>query len=298
MSATANRPLRVGDWHVDPALGEIARDGERLRLDGRNMRLLLHLAGHAGEVVSVDELLDAVWRGVIVTPDSVYQAVTSLRRVLGDNAKDPAYIATVPRLGYRMVARVEPWRDTPQAVAPDASRRRPRWAGIAAAALIAVAGAGSWMAFAPGRAVHAVAPAPPSIAVLPLLDLTTQAMDEKYFADGLTEEIIDRLGALPGAHVPGATASFYYKDKSLPVADIALALGVAYVLDGSVRKSDNTFRIAVRALRASDGGVIWTHSYERPIGDVVAIQKDVAGEIARALPSALNAASAAPDDAR
>ena len=128
MSATANRPLRVGDWHVDPALGEIARGGERLRLDGRNMRLLLHLAGRAGEVVSVDELLDAVWRGVIVTPDSVYQAVTSLRRVLGDNAKDPAYIATVPRLGYRLVARIEPWRDTLQAVAPDA-RRRPRWAG-------------------------------------------------------------------------------------------------------------------------------------------------------------------------
>ena len=298
MSATPNRLLRVGDWRVDPSLGEIARDGERVRLDGRNMRLLLHLAGRKGEVVSVDELLDAVWRGVIVTPDSVYQAVTSLRRVLGDNAKDPAYIATVPRLGYRMVARVEPWRDTPQAVAPNAPRRWQRWAGIAAATLIAVAGAGSWMAFAPGRAAHAVAPAPLSIAVLPLLDLTTQAMGEEYFADGLTEEIIDRLGALPGAHVPGATASFYYKDKSLPVAEIAQALGVTYVFDGSVRKSADTFRVAVRALRASDGSVIWTHSYERPIGDVVAIQKDVAGEIARALPSALNAASAATDDAR
>ena len=75
------------------------------------MRLLLCLAEHAGEVVSIDELLEQVWTGVIVTPDSVYQAVTSLRRMLGDDPKQPTYIATVPRLGYRMVASVSPWVD-------------------------------------------------------------------------------------------------------------------------------------------------------------------------------------------
>ena len=71
------------------------------------MRLLLCLAEHAGEVVSIDELLSQVWSGVIVTPDSVYQAVTSLRRLLGDDPKQPTYIATVPRLGYRMIAAVD-----------------------------------------------------------------------------------------------------------------------------------------------------------------------------------------------
>ena len=79
------------------------------------MRLLLCLAERAGEVVSIDELLDQVWSGVVVTPDSVYQAVASLRRQLGDDAKEPAYIATVPRLGYRMVATVTPWTDEPSA---------------------------------------------------------------------------------------------------------------------------------------------------------------------------------------
>src|SRR5262245_37538182 len=93
-------PLRIGAWKIDPAAGELSRDGQTVRVEARTMRLLLYLAQHAGEVVSIDELLNQVWSGVIVTPDSVYQAVTSLRRLLGDDARQPSYIANVPRLGY------------------------------------------------------------------------------------------------------------------------------------------------------------------------------------------------------
>src|ERR1700693_5891192 len=105
--------LRIGAWCVNPTSGQISRNGETARLEARTMRLLLCLAEHAGEVVSIDDLLSQVWSEVIVTPDSVYQAVTSLRRVLGDDPKQPTYIATVPRLGYRMVATVSPWADRP-----------------------------------------------------------------------------------------------------------------------------------------------------------------------------------------
>ena len=80
--------------------GQISRDGETVRLELRTMRLLLCLAEHAGKVVSIDHLLAHVWIGVTVTSDSVYQAVTSLRRILGDDPKQPTYIATVPRCGY------------------------------------------------------------------------------------------------------------------------------------------------------------------------------------------------------
>lgn len=290
-------PLRVGAWRVDPRLGEISRDGRSLRMETRSMRLLMHLAAHAGEVVSIDELLEQVWTGVIVTPDSVYQAVTSLRRALGDDAKKPAYIATVPRLGYRMIAAVEPWREDVPGVAEPPAPRGGHWRRIQAVAAVlllavGVAGVFAWRARPPA---HATA-APLSVAVLPFLDLTTQAMDEEYFADGMTEEIINRLSTLPGVHVPGATASFYYKDKAVPVADIARALGVDYVLDGSVRKSDDTLRIAARLLRASDGYVVWTQSFDRPRGSVLAVQKDVADEIARSLRTTLVPAPAHPDD--
>src|SRR5258708_7548500 len=111
MAVAHTGTLRVGAWRVDPALDEISRDGTTVKLEPRAMRVLICLAERAGQVVSVEELLDAVWKDVVVTPDSVYQAVAGLRRALGDGTKDPAYIANVLRRGYRLVAPVAPWVD-------------------------------------------------------------------------------------------------------------------------------------------------------------------------------------------
>ena len=115
MDQSTGTALRIGDWCVSPASGQIARNGQSVRVEARTMRLLICLAYRAGQAVSIDELLEQVWTGVIVTPDSVYQAVALLRRLLGDDPKHPTYIATVPRLGYRMVAAVSPWIDQPPA---------------------------------------------------------------------------------------------------------------------------------------------------------------------------------------
>jgi transcriptional activator of cad operon len=117
MERPTTKVIRIGAWRVDTKSSQISRDGETARLELRTMRLLLCLAEHVGEVVNIDYLLDHVWNGVSVTSDSVYQAVTSLRRILGDDPKLPTYIATVPRHGYRMVATVAPWED-PTIVAP------------------------------------------------------------------------------------------------------------------------------------------------------------------------------------
>src|SRR5580658_6977681 len=124
MDQPSGTSLRIGAWRVSPASGQISREGETVRVEARTMRLLLCLAEHAGQVVSIDDLLAQVWTGVIVTPDSVYQAITSLRRQLGDDPKQPTYIATVPRLGYRMVATVSPWAD--QSIAQTGAETRAR----------------------------------------------------------------------------------------------------------------------------------------------------------------------------
>jgi TolB-like protein len=124
--------------------------------------------------------------------------------------------------------------------------------------------------------------------VLPFLDLTTQAMNEEYFADGMTEELIDRLSRTPGLRVPAPTASFFFKDKQLPVAAMAKSLGVTYVLDGSVRKSATTLRIAARLVRAADGYVVWSATYDRPSGDKLQVQDDIAREVAQELRVAIH----------
>ena len=297
--------LRIGDWCVNPTSGQISREGETARLEVRTMRLLVCLAEHAGEVVSIDDLLSQVWPDVTVTPDSVYQAVASLRRLLGDDSKQPTYIATVPRLGYRMVATVSPWTDEPAAtslaqaldsVPPSpvrsdvpASGTRLRAGLLWTAAVVICLALGVAFLFH-GRITRnrpadppAVAAQPQkSIAVLPFIDMT-QAMNEEPFADGMTEELIDKLSKIPGLRVPGPTSSFYFKGKQIPVADIAKTLGVAYVLDGSVRKSGTRLRVAAQLIRADNGYVVWSETYDRPFHDILMVQDDIAGEVIKAL---------------
>src|SRR5215472_10125102 len=125
METPTRTTLRVGDWTVNPTSGQIARNGQTSRLEERTMRLLLCLAERAGEVVSIEDLLKRVWPDVTVSQDSVYQAVASLRRLLGDDPKEPAYIATVPRLGYRMVAKVDSSSDSTMTREPGGGHSTP-----------------------------------------------------------------------------------------------------------------------------------------------------------------------------
>ena len=278
-------PLRIGDWRLDSQLGQLTRGEQIERLEARTLRLLQYLANRAGETVSIEDLLDNVWSGVVVTQDSVYQAVTQLRRLLGDDAKNPRYIATVPRLGYRLVASVSPWVDSlepapaPATEPPRALTRRHKLsigASVAGLVLVVLLGFSLW------RADHP-APSARSVAVLPFLDLTTQEMKEEYFADGLTEELINRLSKLPGFEVPSATASFHYKNQDLAPGKIADELRVRYLLDGSLRQSGETLRISARLVRAEDGFVIWTENFDRPTADRLKIQDEIAAEVANAL---------------
>ncbi|HKQ16455.1 MAG TPA: FlgO family outer membrane protein [Steroidobacteraceae bacterium] len=275
------KTLRIGDWFVNPLSGEIARGEERVRLEARTMRLLLCLAETPGEVVSIDALLNQVWSGVVVTPDSVYQAVAALRRLLGDDAKQPAYIVTVPRLGYRLVAPVESPVDGP--ATPRPARASSRMYVVLALGVLLVCGALSYYLIADRNATQAAAAAnPKAIAVLPFLDLT-DSMNEEPFADGMTEELIHRLSKVQGLRVPAPTASFFFKGKQLPVAEIARSLHVSYVLDGSVRKSGETLRVAARLVRADDGYVVWSENYDRPLDDKLMVQDDIASQVTSAL---------------
>ena len=127
--------------------------------------------------------------------------------------------------------------------------------------------------------------------MLPFLDLTDE-MNQEPFADGMTEELIDKLSKIPGLKVPPPTSSFYFKGKLWPrsngkpqitIAEIAQALGVAYVLDGSVRKSGGRLRVDARLIRADNGYVVWSEIYDRPFDDILMVQDDIAGEVAKAL---------------
>lgn len=310
MDQPTHSPFTLGEWSVDPMLGTITRSGDSMRLEPRTMRLLVCLAERSGEVVSADDLLDRVWPNVIVTPDSVYQAVAALRRLLGDDPKNPRYVVTVPKQGYRMVAPVTAVAQSPESrpATPIAAKPAPietssatsspasrssSWKSYAIIALVLALGVVAVLALRhPGEASlptqqAATKPDAKSVVVMPFLDLT-EAMGEEVFADGMTEELIDKLAKIPDLRVPPPTASFWFKDKQMTIAEIANKLDVAYVLDGSVRKSGTMLRVAARLVRASDGFVIWSESYDRPADDKLMIQDDIAGEVRKALESTID----------
>ena len=192
-------------------------------------------------------------------------------------------------MGYRMVAKVGAWDET----SPTARAKNAREMGypglFSGAGFMWMAGAVLLIALVVlalsqfrGRTNNPTSAVPAqsekSIAVLPFLDLT-EGMKEEEFADGMTEELIDKLSKISGFRVPAPTATFYFKGKQVPVAEIAKALGVVYVLDGSMRKSSGRLRVAARLVRADSGFVIWTETYDRPFDDIIMVQDDIAGEV-------------------
>jgi len=270
--------LRVGDWILNSRIGELSRGDISVRLEQRTLRLLMCLIEKADQVLSADEILAQVWPDVVVSPDSVYQAITALRRQLGDDSKNPTYIVTVPRHGYRLIASVAPFTEpekTPPQLRPRS--RIPPWLALSSAVLMAALA----VALVPRQAVSG-AINQRAIAVLPFQDLTDQ-MGEEPFADGMTEEVISQLAKTPGVVISPPSAQQDVKDKHLSNAELAKALHVAFILEGSVRKSGNTLRVAARLTRASDGFIAWSESYDRSWNDKLMIQEDIAGEVSKAL---------------
>ena len=123
---------------------------------------------------------------------------------------------------------------------------------------------------------------PASIAVLPFTDMS-QAKDQEYFSDGMSEELLNLLAQVPGLHVAGRTSSFSFKGKSAGIAEIGKALNVATVLEGSVRKSGNRLRITAQLINVADGYHLWSQTYDRKLTDVFAMQDEIAGAVVDAL---------------
>jgi transcriptional activator of cad operon len=283
--------LQIGEWIVNPSLDSISKGTETQKLEPRTMRLLRCLADSGGDVVSVDRLLNEVWSGVIVGSASVYQAVSQLRKLLGDVDPEPTYIATVPRKGYRLVAPVTRLR-TPAATAvadapalldatPPPAHRRTNipWlvGGALLMALIAV-GAVIWRK----TSMHAAPSSANSIVVLPFIDMTAENSDQS-FCDGLTEELSSWLAQIPTLRVVARTSAFAFRGQGEDVRKIGKALNTNHILEGSLRRSGDRLRITVQLIDARTGYHMWSEDFDRPVDDAIKIQEDISRSVAGTL---------------
>jgi TolB-like protein/DNA-binding winged helix-turn-helix (wHTH) protein/tetratricopeptide (TPR) repeat protein len=300
--------LRFDGWTLLRASGELLRDGRRIRLQDHPCIILEALLARPGELVTREELIALLWPNQVVDFDTALNtSVRRLRAALGDEADTPRYIETVPRRGYRFIGRLEappaPAVPIPRPVSnpPPTPRRRLAAQAVAAIALAGLAAA----AFVPWRSPRQADPqaslvaTPHRVVVLPFVDLAADG-DSRLFADGLTEELINRLAQLEGTQVIARTSSFAYRDRDADIATVARELGVSHVLEGSVRGAGDRLRVTAQLIDARTSTHLWSTNYDRKSGDLFDIQDDIATQVATALEVALDPQSAAarhPDPA-
>jgi transcriptional activator of cad operon len=289
--------LQIGEWIVNPSRDSISRGTETQKLEPRTMRLLMCLADAAGEVVSVDRLLNEVWTGVVVGSASVYQAVSQLRKLLGDVDPEPTYISTVPRKGYRLIAPIKRLGpsdtisssaavavlpETPLAAAPQPARRRSTlpwiFGGAVIVALILV-GTTMWKK---SSTVKSMAASVNSIVVLPFIDMTAEKSDQS-FCDGLTEELSSWLAQIPTLRVVARTSAFAFRGQGEDVRKIGKALDTSHILEGSMRRSGDHVRVSVQLIDAQTGYRLWSENFDRPVADAIKFQEDISRAVAETL---------------
>jgi TolB-like protein/DNA-binding winged helix-turn-helix (wHTH) protein/Flp pilus assembly protein TadD len=326
-------PLRFGRAEIRPAERLLLVDGQAAAVGARAFDVLVFLIDQRARVVTKDELLKAVWPGVVVEENNLQVQISTLRKLLG-----AAAITTIPGQGYRFTAAVEtdpapvsraprsaagavagdfdaaaapptPAREAdaaglsgaPTQAAPAAADMRARrWIRPAVAILATLAlGLGAWVVIGhrPPAGVAGTAtpdpatrdaPADRSIAVLPFVDLS-EKKDQEYFADGLTEELIDRLAHTADLKVIARTSSFQFKGRSEDVRSIGQKLAVANLLEGSVRTAGRTVRVTAQLVRVSDGAHRWSETFERELTDIFKVQDAITAAVVAALQANLGA---------
>jgi TolB-like protein/DNA-binding winged helix-turn-helix (wHTH) protein len=292
MKANLQKAFRLGDWDVYPHENCLrGASGERL-LEPKVMDVLVLLAGRAGRVVSREQLLESVWSGAVVGDEVLSRAVSLLRTALGDEQKNPAYLKTVHKRGYCLIAEVQ-LLEHEETDEPGGSQDRPQFKGSKGLARKSGFLAIALLVLALGHYVYDGLSTQPastdvfenagiSIAVLPFVNIS-DGSDNAYFADGLSEEILNLLVGVPEFRVVARTSSFSYKGKHTENSQIGKELGVSYVLEGSVRRSEERIRVTARLVRADNGLHLWSETFDRVPDDIFAIQDEIAAAVVSAL---------------
>jgi adenylate cyclase len=275
----------VDDLVIDLGQERVWRGATEIQLPALSFKFLVVLAQEAPNVVAFDTLMDRVWPGIVVSPETITQRVKLLREALGDNPSSPRYVAAVRGRGYRLAAPVEPFDGEcmpgPARISQGTATRsalRPRIAGLAGVFVLVASGL---VADRPpirstgsDALAHPAAP-PVTLAVLPFINLSGDPGQE-YFGDGLAEELLARLTMVPELQVAARTSSFSFKDRVEDVKSIGKALGVRHVLEGSVRQQGNRVRVLAQLVNAENGYRLWSRSFERSAADLWAVQDEIA----------------------
>jgi len=244
------------DFTLDPDRRELRRGDVAVAVEPQVFDLLEFLIHNRDRVVSRDDVLEAVWHGRIVSDATLSSRISAARSAIGDTGEEQRLIRTIARKGLRFVGEVREESSTIESAAA-----RPL----------------------------VPAPAGPAIAVLPFTNMSGDA-EQDYFADGMVEDIITALSRCSGIIVIARNSSFTYKGRAVDVREVGRELGVAYVLEGSVRRAGSRLRITGQLIDAATGGHLWAERFDGEASEVFALQDDITERVVAAIEPTLELA--------
>ena len=277
--------FHIADWRVDPANNQICQGEQVSRLEPRAMDVLVYLAKRQGQVVSREELEAMVWDRRIVTHDAMSAAINKLRKAFNDDPRHPRIIETVSKRGYRLIAPVTQAGSSSEQVAPVKThmyRRQPVILLFFFLLLLTVFVA-VWLARLGGESPVHSGVVLPSVVVLPFHNLG-QDMAQDYFSDGITDDLITDLSKVKRLRVIARQSAYHYKQRTMyTLQDVAQELGVQYIIQGSVQRSDTRIRINVQLSNTETGESVWAQRFDTDANKLFDTQDEITRQVIKAM---------------
>lgn len=284
--------FRLGEWLICPVLNTVQKDGKSVRLEHKFMRVLVCLASRPGEVVSKEELIRTVWADTFVTDDVLTRAISELRRILNDDAKNPRIIETVAKNGYRLIAPVQRVQDGSSDSRPEAAARAfaLRQRKVLVATGVALLAAGLIVAVAllhkSAQPVNLQAKGPQPIAVLPL-ENASAAKEFDFLRLGLADDIATTLSFYPALSIRPFAATRKYAGPDVDLQKAAWELHVADLITGHFLVAGENVEVTLEAVDATNNRVLWRVTLRGTTRDLTGVQEQIAARVQHGLIPAL-----------
>lgn len=281
--------FRLGEWLICPQLNTVQKDGGTVRLEHKFMQVLVCLAGRPGEVVSKEELIRTVWVDTFVTDDVLTRAVSELRRILKDDAKQPHIIETVSKSGYRLIAPVQRIQDSSlssrrESRADPSARRQRKALGAITVTLLAIAITVGVAFLRKPAKIQTRGPKP--IAVLPLQNASA-AKELDFLRLGLADDIATTLSFYPSLSIRPFAATSKYAGSDVDLQKAARELRVADLVTGHFLVAGENVEVTLEAVDAADNRVLWRVTLRGKTQDLTGVQEQIAGRVQHGLIPAL-----------
>ena len=274
-----SQQYQLGSWIICPQTNTITNRADTHSIDNKSMQVLLFLILHSGEQVTKGQIFEHVWKDSVVADDILSVAVSKIRKALGDNARSPTFIKTLPGVGYTLIAEVQkinkPERGLSKRIDFSSIYKPNITIGIITLLLIATSLAMYFINTDKDSLANRININ--SIAVLPFDDLSS-TQDNQHFTDGLSDAIINQLSQINSLKVISRYSSFTYREK-YNAAEIGQALQVDTLLDGSVQTIGEQVRINVRIFSTKNGQQLWSKTFDSDTQNSFQLQDNISAAI-------------------